>query len=206
MAPAVEHDRHPVILDGNRPGGLYVTAIELLRGGLLEALQPRRQPAVAAVGDHRQGGIEVDVQPHLAGQAIEVEEVHADPKAVLDPVAARVADDQLARRLLEVIGQEERGAAAAQAGHGDLTDRALIAAQPYRLLDVTNPDVTALGYIDHRLLPRGGRPVGQATEDRDAPAADGDEMDPAQVDARELGVVEHLAVEVEPPRVGAGDR
>ena len=36
-------------------------------------------------------------------------------------------------------------------------------------------------------------------------AADGDEVDLPSVDARQLGVVDHLAVEVEPLGVGAGD-
>ena len=82
------------VVDRHGPGGLDEPAVQLLRGGLLEALQSLAQPAVAAVGDHCQGRVEVDVQSHLAGQAVEVEEVHADAQAVLDPVAAGVADDQ----------------------------------------------------------------------------------------------------------------
>src|SRR5258707_2739934 len=35
-------------------------------------------------------------------RSVEVEEVHADAQAVLDPVAAGIADDQLARGLLDV--------------------------------------------------------------------------------------------------------
>src|SRR5512135_1656240 len=138
MAPAVEGDAEAVVLDRHGPGGRDEPPVQLLRIGLREAAQSRRQPAIAAVGDHRQRGVEVDVQPNLAGQAVEVEEVHADPQAILDPVAARVADDQLARRLLEVVGEEQRGTVAAQSRHGDPTDRALVATQPHRLLEVTD--------------------------------------------------------------------
>src|SRR4051794_23081741 len=117
-----------------------------------------------------------------------MEEVHADPQAVLDPIAAGVADDQLARGLLELVGEEQRGPFAAQAGHGDLADRALVAAQPYGLLDVTDLRVTPLGDVDHGLLPSGSRLPSQAPEDGHPTSADGDEVDLPLVDARQLGV------------------
>ena len=46
---------------------------------LLAPLQPAAQPAVAAVGQHRQRRVQVHVQPHLARQAVQVEEVHRLP-------------------------------------------------------------------------------------------------------------------------------
>ncbi len=72
-------------------GGLDESAVELLRVGLLEPIEARCQPSVATVGSHRQGGVEIDVQSHLAGQAVQVEEVHADAQATLNPIAAGVA-------------------------------------------------------------------------------------------------------------------
>src|SRR4051812_20555837 len=56
VAPAVEADGEAVGLDRHDPGGLDEPTIELLRIGLLESAEPRRQPAVAAVGDHGQRG------------------------------------------------------------------------------------------------------------------------------------------------------
>src|SRR5262249_14824147 len=102
VATALEGDRDPIGLDPYSPPCPKKTPIELLGRRLLEAAQSRPQPAIATVSDHRQRRIEVDVQPHLAGQAIEVEEVHADAQPILDPVATGIADDQLAGRLLEV--------------------------------------------------------------------------------------------------------
>src|SRR5439155_12163890 len=122
------------------------------------------------------------------------------------PIAARVADDQLARGLLEVVGEEEGGAVAAQAGHSNLADRALVAPQPHHLFDVTDLRVTSFGDIDHGLLPGGSGLSIQAPDDRRPAAADGDEMDLPVVGPRQLGVVYHLAVEVKPLGVGAGYR
>ena len=62
-----------------------------------------------------------------------------------------------------------------------------------------------LGDIDHGPLPGGRGLLFQAPDDGRPAAADGDEMDLPSVDARQLGVVDHLAVEVEPLGVGAGD-
>src|SRR3954451_23155130 len=134
-----------------------------------------------------------------------MEEVHAHAQATFDPVAARVADDQLARGLLEVVGEEQRGTIGAEAGGGDLADRALVAAEPYLLLDVTDVRMASFGDVDHGPLPGGRGPLFQAPDDGRPAAPDGDEMDLPPVDARERGVVDHLAVEVEPLGVRAGD-
>src|SRR6266508_1585743 len=106
--------------------------------------------------------------------------------------------NQLARGFLEVIGEEQRGAVAAQAGHGDLADRALVAAQPDDLLDITNLRVTTFGDIDHGLLPSGSGLLFQTPEDGRSASANRDEMDLALIDPRQFGVIDHLAVEVEP--------
>ena len=50
-----------------------------------------------------------------------------------------------------------------------------------------------------------GRQCAQAPEDGRPAAADGDEADPPLVDPGQLGVGDHLAVEVEPLRVVPGD-
>src|SRR5512135_50607 len=65
VAAPLEGDRDPVTLDLDCPSGLDEAAVQLLGRRLLEATQPRRQPAVAAVGDHRQRRVEIDVEPHL---------------------------------------------------------------------------------------------------------------------------------------------
>src|SRR5450759_5817683 len=190
MAATVEGNDEAVGLDRHGAGGLDEPPEELFRVGFLEALQSRRQPAVAAVGDHGQGGVEVDIETHLAGEAVEVEEVHADAQAALDPVAAGVADDRLAWGLLEVVGEEQCGAIAAQAGHGELADWALVAAQSHGFFDVTDMRMTSFGDVDHGPLPGGSGLLFQVPEDGRSASADGDEMDLALVDARQFGVVD----------------
>src|SRR3954465_4538231 len=99
-----------------------------------------------------------------------MEEVHAHAQAAFDPVAAGVADDQLARGLLEVVGEEQRGAIGAEAGDGDLADRAPVAAEPPLLLDVTDVRMAMLGDSDHGPLP-GGRGLPLKAPDDGRPTA-----------------------------------
>ena len=112
VAAAVEGDEEPTAgSDFDLAAGFDELAVELLRLGLLEALELTSQPAVATVGDHRQSHVEVDVQADLAGEAIEVEEVDVRSQAVLDAVASGIMGDELAGAHLEVIGQEQIGRA-----------------------------------------------------------------------------------------------
>src|SRR3954454_5635523 len=113
-----------------------------------------------------------------------MEEVHAHAQATFDPVAAGVADDQRARGLLEVVGEEQRGTIGAQAGGGDLADGALVAAEPHHLLDVTDVRMTPFGDIDHGPPPGGRRLLFQTSDDGRPTAPDGDKMDLPTVDAR----------------------
>src|SRR5512135_2864801 len=69
VAATLEADRDLVLVDLDSPSRLDGAAVQLLRGRLLEAAQPRGQPAIAAIGDHRQRRVEIDIQPHLAGLA-----------------------------------------------------------------------------------------------------------------------------------------
>src|SRR6516165_10798030 len=81
MAAALEGDANPIVLDRYRPSGLDEAAVKMLGRGLLVTPEPRCEPAVTAVGDHGQCHIEVDVKPHLARQAVEMKEVHADAQS-----------------------------------------------------------------------------------------------------------------------------
>jgi hypothetical protein len=146
---------------------------------LVVAPQPLAQPAVAAVGQDRENRVQVHIQPHFARQAVEVEEVHADPQPILHPVAPGVADDHVPRRLLRVVRQEQRPLLTAEAVHGQLADRALIAAQLDRLVDVTDRLVAPPGRIQHGAGPGRARQRLQPAEDRGATPPDGDEVDAA---------------------------
>jgi len=100
VAALVEMHHDAVRLDFDSARRLHEAPVHLLRRSFLIAPQPAGQPALAAVGDDGQRRVQVDVQPHLAGEAIEVEEIDADSQAVFHAIASGVADDQSARRLL----------------------------------------------------------------------------------------------------------
>src|SRR5437870_3338874 len=80
-------------------------------------------------------------------------------------VEAGVADDQLARGLLEVVGEEQRGTIRAETSGGDLADGPLVAAEPHLLLDVTDVRMASFGDIDHGPLPGGRGLPFQAPDD-----------------------------------------
>jgi hypothetical protein len=69
----LHHDT--LLLDVNHSTCLHEPAVQLLRLRLLEAVELVRQPAVAAVRDHSQGDVEIDVGADFTGQAVEMEEV-----------------------------------------------------------------------------------------------------------------------------------
>src|SRR5262245_4722943 len=77
-------------------GSFDELSVEVFGLGLGEAFELVGQPPVAAMGNDGEDDIKVDVETHLARQAIQVEEVDADAQAVLDAVAARVARHQIA--------------------------------------------------------------------------------------------------------------
>src|SRR4051794_5042568 len=65
--------------------------------------------------------------------------------------------------------------------------------------------MTTFRDVDHGRLPGGSGLLFQASEDGRPTAADGDEEDLPLIDSRQFWVVDHLAVEVEPPGVGPDD-
>ena len=87
--------------------------------------------AVQQVRQHRQGQVEVHVQPHVAAQAIEVEERDLFTKVVLDVISAGVGLDDFAGRLRlrQVVGQEEGRRLVAQPRHDQLPQVAVVAVE-----------------------------------------------------------------------------
>ena len=59
--------------------------------------------AVAAVGQNSQRHIQIDVEAHLAGQTIEVEEVDADAERVFHAIASGIAGNQRSCALFDVV-------------------------------------------------------------------------------------------------------
>ena len=103
MRPLVEMDDDRFRRDLDASARFYELAVEVFRLGLVEAAQFAGEPAVATVGDHCEGDIDIDVEPYLTGQAIEMEEVDADAETVLHSVAAGITEDEVAGSNLGVV-------------------------------------------------------------------------------------------------------
>jgi len=88
-------------------GSFDELAVEVFGLGLGETFELARQPTVAAMGDDGEDDVEVDVETHLARQAIQVEEVDADAQAVLDAVATCVARHEVAWSNVGVVAHEQ---------------------------------------------------------------------------------------------------
>jgi hypothetical protein len=83
----------------------------LARAGLSEPFQTLGQTAIQQIRYNRQGEIEVHVQPHIAAQAIQMEERDLFSQPVLDVIPAGVGLDDLPSGLTlrAIVGQEKVG-------------------------------------------------------------------------------------------------
>lgn len=120
MATLVEVNHDPVVLQFDHAPSL----IQLFRRRLVKAAQLLPQPTITSVGQDRRHRVQVYVQPDFAGQAVQVKEVDGRAQTVLDAIATRIADDQLACQFLEVVGQEQSRLFPSQAIDGQLAERA----------------------------------------------------------------------------------
>ncbi len=134
-----------------------------------------------------------------------MEEVHADPEAILDAVAPRVSDDQVASRLLEVVREKQRGLLPSQTIDGNLSNRSLIIPERRGLIQVSDPLVAALRCVEHRSRPRRSRQILEPAQDRGTAATNRDEINASLINARHFRVVDELGVEVEPLGAAASD-
>jgi hypothetical protein len=205
MTPSVEMDHDPFGLDFHLAGGLDEFAKDLLGGRTVEPLQVVCQPAIAPIGQDRHCHVQIDIQPHLAGQAIEMKEVDARPQPILHAVAAGIPDDQRSGRLAQLVGEEECGPVASQPIHGQLSDQALVTGELDLLIDVAHVLVTTLGRIDHGPTPGGRRQGAESADHRRAALADRHEVDATAADPGQLRIRDDLAVEVQPSGILAGD-
>src|SRR6266478_1709130 len=150
VTAAVKGNEEPAAgSDLNQAAGFDELAVKLLRLGLLEAFQLMGEPAVTAVGDHRQGHVEVDVQADLARQAVEMEEVDVGAQSVFDAVASGVVDNQLARTHVEVIGHEQSWFFTSQSRHRDLPNHALVIRQRHHFFHIVDLFLASLGNVNH---------------------------------------------------------
>src|SRR5215470_1057124 len=82
-------------------------AVELFGFRFVEPMQPGGQPPIAAIRQDGQRDIDVHIEAHFTGQAIEVKEIDTDPQAVLYAVASSIADEQVPGTGVEVVRHHE---------------------------------------------------------------------------------------------------
>jgi hypothetical protein len=185
-------------------GSFDELSVEVFGLGLGEAFELAGEPTVAAMGNDGEDDVEVDVETHLARQAIQVEEVDADAQAVLNAVAARIARHKVAGGNVGVVAHEQGEPFAAQAGDGDLSERAAVTVESKGFVDIANTFIEPFGNIDLSLMPsvfgQGLEPAGDGC----ATSANGDEGDAALVEAGEVLVVGEFGIETEPLGIAAG--
>ena len=95
--------------------GVYVklaTSFDTLAGELfgfccVEPMQPGGQPPIAAIRQDGHRDIDVYIEAHFTGQAIEVKEIDTDTQAVLYAVTSSRADEQFPCTGVEVVGHDE---------------------------------------------------------------------------------------------------
>jgi hypothetical protein len=104
VAALVDVHDDPFRLDFDHTPCFHEFAVQLFGRSGVEAAQLLGQPALATIGQHGHGGVEIDVESHFTRQTIDVKEIHANPQPVLDAIASGVAYDQCPRTLLGVGG------------------------------------------------------------------------------------------------------
>src|SRR5215475_3637393 len=107
MRPLVEVYHKAVGVNVKLATSFDKLAVELLGFRFVEPMQPGSQPPIAAIRQDGQRDIDVHIEAHFTGQAIEVKEINTDTQAVLYAVASSIADEQVPCTDIEVVGHHE---------------------------------------------------------------------------------------------------
>jgi hypothetical protein len=126
VAALVEVHADPFRLDVDHTPCCHACARQLCGRSGVKASQVLGQPAIATIGQHGQGGVEIDGESHGPRQTIDMQAMHAHPQAVLDAMASGVAYDQCPRTLLGVVGQEQGRGLPSPSRDRQLAQRALV--------------------------------------------------------------------------------
>ena len=187
------------------PPCFHACAVQLLGRSGVEAAQLLGQPAIAPMGQHGHGGVEIDIESHCTRQTIDVQAMHAHPQPVLDAMASGVASDPGPRTLLGVVGPEQGRGLPSQSRDRSLAQRALVPWERHRRIQGPETLMTAVRRVEHRLAPCAGgecppaAPVGGATP----PAGDTPEAALGQLRQRRRG--DDLGSKVPPLGSDAGE-
>jgi hypothetical protein len=107
--------------DGDLAAGAYEPAPDRVRGHLLVAGEALAE--VVGGGPGGQGGIEVDVERDRRAERVEVEAADLLGEALLDPHPFRVPADDLFRRALAVVGEDQCRVLVPESPDRDLAQR-----------------------------------------------------------------------------------
>src|SRR5215831_18802685 len=132
-------------------------AVELFGFRFVEPMQPGGQPPIAAIRQDGQRDIDVHIEPHFTGQAIEVKEIDTDPQAVLYTIAASIADEQVSGTDVKVVGHHEGELGAPQPVHGQLPYWPIVPAECHGFVHIADVLMAAFGDIQDGSVPGLGR-------------------------------------------------
>src|SRR5436190_9473387 len=106
MSSPVESNQNLVFADHDVGGQVDEVTEDL--AGLSVSVSPHLggEQTIQAAGNHQQGHVEVDLEPHGGGKSVHVEEAHRVGEGVLDQHALGVAGDELGDGFLVVIGEQ----------------------------------------------------------------------------------------------------
>ena len=107
MRPLVEAYHDAVGVYVKLATSFYKLAVELFGFRFVEPMQPGGQPPIAAIRQDGHRDIDVHIEAHFTGQAVEVKEIDTDTQAVLYAVASSIADEQFPCTGFEVVGHHE---------------------------------------------------------------------------------------------------
>jgi len=180
--------------------------VELFGFRFVDPMQPGGQPPIAAMRQDGQRDIDVHIEAHCTGQAIEVKEIAPDPQAVLYAVASSIAHAQGPCPGVEVVGHHKGERGASSAVHGQLPYRPLVPSEGHGFVHLADVLMAACGDLQDSPAPGVCGQGMQATEHGGAPTPHGHEPDAALIDPGECGIRGQLGVKVQPLRVAARDR
>ena len=124
-----------------------------------------------------------------------MEEVDPVLDVVLDQHPLGIAADQVARRAVQLIGQQQGRFLMAQISDGQLAERTIVAVELDPAIQHSRRSVGARDAFEFDPSPSRRRGLGDLLEKLLGPPPQGDELDPQPVQLAELGIGRQLGVE-----------
>ena len=173
-------------------------------GGGVVAGQALAEGCGEGLGQDAQDDVEVDVEVHRGGQRVEAERADDLGEALFDGHPPRVVLDQRLDRLVGVVGDDDGGGVAAEAGDDQLADGAGVVGQLHTGHLVHLRGGVLAGAVQRDRGVRGGGDAADLFGQRSRAGAQGEELDAAGVQLAQHGLGGDLGVEDQQVRVVPG--